>query len=208
MYEVMAYWETADQNLTSSEYELEFARTYKRIPKIEISSTLEQVQGNARLVRQVSAEEIRKLKEQPGKDLAVGGANLASTFMQLGLIDECQLFVHPVVLGSGTPMFPASGDPTKLQLLETHTFRSGVVYLRYRRTDGGGKQLPFPAGLAKPAQRALAGAGYTGLEQLTRVSEDEILKLHGMGPKALEQLRRALAEKGLSFGVSSGKQDR
>jgi hypothetical protein len=64
----------------------------------------------------------------------------------------------------------------------------------------------FPAGLGAPAQRALAGAGYTRLEQLTKVSEAEILKLHGMGPKALDQLRRALDAKGLSFaGEKSGK---
>lgn len=63
----------------------------------------------------------------------------------------------------------------------------------------------LPAGLARPAQRALAEAGYTQLEQLARVTEDEVLKLHGMGPKALDQLRRALAEKGLSFAETSGK---
>ena len=57
----------------------------------------------------------------------------------------------------------------------------------------------LPTGLAKPAQRALAGAGYSHLEQLTRVSEKELLALHGMGPKALRLLREALAEKGLSF---------
>lgn len=61
----------------------------------------------------------------------------------------------------------------------------------------------LPNGLAKPAQRALAGAGYTRLEQLTRLTEDEVLELHGMGPKALDQLRQALAEKGLSFANSS-----
>jgi len=205
MYEVMAYWETADKDPSNPEYVLEFARIWKSIPKIVFSKTLERVQGNARLVHEVSAEEIAKLKEQPGKDMSLGGASIASTFMQLGLIDEFQLFVHPVVLGGGTPMFPAVGDSIKLQLLETRTFRSGVVYLRYQRTDGRREELPLPAGLAKPAQRALAAAGYVGLEQLTRVSEDEILKLHGMGPKALEQLRRALAAKGLSFAGGSGE---
>ena len=64
----------------------------------------------------------------------------------------------------------------------------------------------FPAGLAKPAQRALAGAGYVRLEQLTTVDEAELLKLHGMGPKALELLRHALEASGLSFaGTSSGR---
>lgn len=65
----------------------------------------------------------------------------------------------------------------------------------------------LPSKLAKPAQRALAGAGFVRLEQLARVSEDEVLKLHGMGPKAMDQLRRALAEKGLSFGGTSYSRD-
>jgi hypothetical protein len=61
----------------------------------------------------------------------------------------------------------------------------------------------LPAGLAKPAQRALAGAGYVRLEQLTRLRESEVMRLHGMGPKALEQLRRALAARGLAFADST-----
>jgi uncharacterized protein (TIGR02246 family) len=65
----------------------------------------------------------------------------------------------------------------------------------------------LPDGLARPAQRALAEAGYTRLEQLTWVTEDEVLELHGMGPKALDQLRRALAEKGLSFAGTSYSRD-
>lgn len=65
------------------------------------------------------------------------------------------------------------------------------------QNNGPGNDLP--TGLAKPARRALAGAGYTRLEQFTRISEDEALKLHGMGPKALDLLRRALAARGQSF---------
>ena len=74
-----------------------------------------------------------RLKEQPGKDLAVGGAGLASTLMKLGLIDEYRLFVSPIVLGGGTPYFPALDDRIKLDLVETRTFGSRVVYVRYRR---------------------------------------------------------------------------
>lgn len=133
MYEVMAYWETADKNPSSPEYEIEFARIWKRTPKIVFSRTLEQVEGNVRLVRDNIAEEITKLKEQLGKNMDLGGPNIASTFMQLGLIDEYRLFVHPVVLGSGTPMFQALDNPIHLRLVETRTFGSGVVYLRYQR---------------------------------------------------------------------------
>jgi dihydrofolate reductase len=132
MYEVMSYWQTADTNPSSPEYEVEYAHIWKGIPKIVFSKTLERVEGNARLVRENIAEEIAKLKEQPGKDLGLGGANIASTFMQLGLIDEYQLYVHPVVLGGGTPMFSAFDNKINLRLVETRKFGSGVVLLRYQ----------------------------------------------------------------------------
>jgi dihydrofolate reductase len=133
LYEVMTYWETADEDPSLPEYELEFARIWKDTPRIVFSKTLEKVEGNARLVRESVAEEVAKLKEQPGKDLAVGGAGLASTFMELGLIDEYRLFVSPVVLGGGTPYFPALDERINLELVETRTFGSRVVYVRYRR---------------------------------------------------------------------------
>jgi dihydrofolate reductase len=133
LYEVMRYWETADQNPSAGEPVLEFARIWQDLPKIVFSTTLETVEGNARLVRDGVAEEVAKLKEQPGKDLAVGGAGLASTFARLGLIDEYRLFVSPVVLGGGTPYFPALDDRVDLELVETRTFGSRVVYLRYQR---------------------------------------------------------------------------
>jgi dihydrofolate reductase len=133
LYEMMTYWETADEKPSVPEHELEFARIWKETPKIVFSKTLEKVEGNARLVRDGVAEEVAKLKEQPGKELAVGGAGLASTFMKLGLIDEYLLFVSPVVLGGGTPYFPALDEKINLELVETQTFGSRVVYVRYRR---------------------------------------------------------------------------
>jgi dihydrofolate reductase len=72
---------------------------------------------------------------EPGKDLAVGGAGLASTFVELGLVDEFRLFVSPVVLGGGTPFFPALDERINLELVETRTFASRVVYLRYERVQ-------------------------------------------------------------------------
>ncbi|MBE7556277.1 MAG: dihydrofolate reductase family protein [Anaerolineales bacterium] len=141
LYEVMTYWETADKNPSSPEYELEFARIWKSMPKIVFSKTLEQIQENARLVRDNIVEEITKLKQQPGKNMDLGGPNIASTFVQLGLIDEYRLFIQPVVLGSGTSFFPALDEKINLRLVETHTFGSGVVYLRYQSTDKGQEQL-------------------------------------------------------------------
>jgi dihydrofolate reductase len=133
LYETMVYWETAEENPSATDYELEFARIWKKLPKIVVSKTLAKVEGNARLVTDVAAAEVAKLKEQPGKDLAVGGAGLASTFIKLGLIDEYRLFVSPVVLGGGTPYFPALDERINLQLLDTQTFASRVVYVRCRR---------------------------------------------------------------------------
>ena len=135
LYETMVYWETADdENPSAPEHELEFARIWKDTPKIVFSKTLEKVEGNSRLVRDVVAEEIAELKEQPGEDLAVGGAGLASTFIKLGLVDEYRLFVSPVILGGGTPYFPALDERISLELVETRTFGSRVVYVRYERT--------------------------------------------------------------------------
>ena len=87
------------------------------------------------LLEQNAAEEVARLKEEPGNDLAVGGAGLASTFIKLGLVDEYRLFVSPIVLGGGTPYFPSLKERIKLELVETRTFGSRVVYLRYRRSE-------------------------------------------------------------------------
>ena len=132
MYELMAaYWPTADTIPGQTAVELDFARIWKDTPKIVFSRTLDKVEWNSRLARESVTDEIQKLKAQPGGDLGIGGANLASTCIRLGLIDEYHLFVNPVVLGGGTPFFPPLDTPLKLRLLETRTFNAGVVYLRY-----------------------------------------------------------------------------
>jgi len=133
LYETMVYWETAHENPSISDYELEFARIWQSLPKIVFSTTLEKVEGNARLASEGIAEEVARLKEQPGKDLGVGGAGLASGFTKLGLVDEYRLFVSPAVVGGGAPFFPALDERIDLELVETRTFGSRVVYLRYRR---------------------------------------------------------------------------
>jgi dihydrofolate reductase len=131
LYETMVYWETADQDPAASEVTLEFARIWQALPKTVFSKTLEGVEGNTRLLRNGVAEEVARLKEQDGKDLGVGGAGMAASLANLGLIDEYRLFVSPVVLGGGTPYFPTLEQPVNLELLETRTFGSRVVYLRY-----------------------------------------------------------------------------
>jgi dihydrofolate reductase len=136
IYENMAgHWTTAHTNPSAPAHEIEYARIWQSIPKIVFSKTLEQVGENARLVRDNIAEEVRALKAQPGKDMVVCCAGLAASFMQLDLIDEYCPVVHPVVLGGGKPMFPALDKLINLRLIETRRFGSGVVLLRYERTD-------------------------------------------------------------------------
>ena len=133
LYETMVFWETADRDPSLAEYGLEFARIWQKLPKVVFSTTLEAVEGNARLVRDGVGEEVARLKAEPGDDLAVGGAGLASSLAELGLIDEYRVFVSPVIVGGGTPFFPGGLGQIDLELVETRTFGSRVVYLRYRR---------------------------------------------------------------------------
>jgi dihydrofolate reductase len=132
LYEDMLGWETAEQTRTDPT-ELEFARIWKAIPKVVFSATLTTVEGNARLASRDIADEVAELKNQPGAGLvSVGGAGLAASLAGKDLIDEYRLFVNPVVLGGGTPYFPALPKRLDLKLIDTRTF-SRVVYLRYRR---------------------------------------------------------------------------
>lgn len=133
LYEAMVSWETADQDPSASDVVVEFARTWQQLPKIVFSTTLDTVEGNARLVRGDPASEVARLKAQPGKDIAVGGAWLAAGLMQAGLIDECRLFVSPVLVGGGTSFFGPLDSRQYFQLAETRTFSERVVYLRYTR---------------------------------------------------------------------------
>jgi dihydrofolate reductase len=132
LYETMLYWETAEESLLPAD-QVEFAHIWKALPKIVFSTTLESVVGNTRLATAGVGEEVARLKEQPGKDIAVGGAGLARSCMELGLIDEWRLFVSPVLLGGGTPYFPTLDEKIDLKLVETKTFGSRVVFLRYGR---------------------------------------------------------------------------
>lgn len=134
LYETMVYWETAEESPLAAE-QVKFAQIWKALPKVVFSTTLESVVGNTRLARDNVGEEVARLKEQPGKDIAVGGAGLARACMELGLIDEWRLFVSPVLLGGGTPYFPTLEKGIDLELIETRTFGSRVVYLRYGRVS-------------------------------------------------------------------------
>jgi dihydrofolate reductase len=145
-YELMAaFWPTADADPASTGPMREFARIWREMPKIVYSRTLERADWNTTIVRDVVVEEVLALKAQPGGvlalkaqpggDLALGGANLAAAFMRHDLIDEYRLYVHPVVIGRGRPLFPTSDTRTDLRLAETRAFGNGVVLLRYQRPD-------------------------------------------------------------------------
>jgi len=139
LYELMVdYWPTAESDPSATPAMLEFARIWKDKPKVVFSRTLDRVEWNSRLVRDDAAEEVSRLKAQPGFDMDVGGPTTASTFMRAGLIDEYRLFVNPVILGAGTPFLPALEERIGLKLLETRTFGSGVVYLRYEAASQAG----------------------------------------------------------------------
>jgi dihydrofolate reductase len=114
---------------------IEFARIWREMPKLVFSRTLQRDDWNTTVVRDVVPEEIRRLKAQPGGDLALGGADLADTFRRHDLIDEYRLYLHPVLLGAGKPLFRGAEARSVWRLVETRTFGSGVVLLRYQRPD-------------------------------------------------------------------------
>ena len=133
-HELMAaYWPTADKDPQSSPEEVEFARIWRNKPKVVFSRTLQHAEWHTTVVREVVPEEIRALKEQSGGDLALSGADLAAEFLRHDLVDEIRVYVHPVLIGRGKPLFAESDAPTDLRLIETRRFGNGVVLLRYER---------------------------------------------------------------------------
>ena len=133
LYETMLYWETADQNPSLDDDELEWAALWNPLPKVVFSTTLSAVEGNARLASGGLAEEVERLRAEPGEgDIAIGGATLAAEAAELGLIDEYRAIVHPVLVGGGIPFFPRRERRVDLELVGTRTFNSRFVLLSYR----------------------------------------------------------------------------
>jgi dihydrofolate reductase len=133
LYETMLYWETADQDPSLDNFELAWTALWRPLPKVVFSTTLSEVQGHARLATGGLAEEIERLRADPGEgDIAIGGATLAAEAAALGLIDEYRVRVYPLLVGGGVPYFPQHERRVDLELVETRTFSSKVVYLRYR----------------------------------------------------------------------------
>ena len=133
LYETMLYWEGDDHDPPFDDRELEWAALWQPLPKVVFSTTLSAVQGSARLATGGLAEEIERLRAEPGDgDIAIGGATLAAEAAALDLIDEYRLRVYPVLVGGGIPYFPQAERRVDLELVESRTFSSNVAYLRYR----------------------------------------------------------------------------
>jgi dihydrofolate reductase len=133
LYETMLYWETAEQNASLDDAELEWAALWNPLPKVVFSTTLSVVQGHARLASGGLAAEVERLRAEAGEgEIAIGGATLAAEAAALGLIDEYRIMVYPVLVGGGISFFPRQERRVDLELIETRTFSSRVVYLRYR----------------------------------------------------------------------------
>src|SRR5918994_444232 len=132
LYETMLVWET-DPSLRDSELGAAFADAWCALPKVVFTRPLDSVQGNARLAEAPLAEEVASALEATDKDVEIGGADLAAQAFELGLVDELGMFRYPVVVGGGTPFLPPLTEEVPLDLIETRTFGSRVIYERYRR---------------------------------------------------------------------------
>lgn len=139
MYESMVYWETASPqtsvNFSSGDQPdvtRKFAQIWQATEKTVYSRTLQKVSSTrTRIEREFNPDAIWKLKNSSGIDMTIGGAELAGQAMKAGLVDECHLLVHPIILGGGKRAFP-NNFHMRLELLSDHRFRSGVAHLRYR----------------------------------------------------------------------------
>ena len=134
-YQLMEYWRTVAKNPTSNKAMDEFAVVMDNIPKIVFSRTLKDIDWEtARIAKRDIKEEVLELRQQPGGDILVGSPSLILSLMKLNLVDEYQFCVHPVIVGSGLPLFKNINDKVNLKLLKTKTFGSGAVILYYEQT--------------------------------------------------------------------------
>jgi dihydrofolate reductase len=128
----MLPWET-DPSMRESELGAAFADVWCALPKVVFSRTLDRVEGNARLAEASVAEEVAAALEATDEDVAIAGAGLAATAVELDLVDELRMFRHPVVVGGGTPFLPPVTRTVPFELVETTTFGSRVLFERYAR---------------------------------------------------------------------------
>jgi dihydrofolate reductase len=133
-FQLMEFWRTLLENPSEEKSMNDFAGAIDRIPKIVFSRTLEKLNWeSAALATHPLEDEVLKLKKQPGNDILVGSRSLIMQLMNLNLIDEYQLCIHPVVAGSGSPLFENVEERTLLKLIKTKIFSGGAVILYYER---------------------------------------------------------------------------
>jgi dihydrofolate reductase len=132
-YELMKYWQTVPSDPTSTEHELKHAVWIENVEKIVFSKSLgKQDWNNTKVFGDSAKEELLKLKQKPGKNITIfGSPTLVNSLLGLGIVDEYQLSVHPILLGTGKSLFKGIAQETKLKLIEQQTFKSGVVTLHY-----------------------------------------------------------------------------
>jgi dihydrofolate reductase len=132
MYETMVYWETAGTGPDQPAVIRDYAEIWQAAEKVVYSRTLQTVSSaRTRIEREFDPDAIRRLKESAAADITIGGAELASEAIAAGLVDECHLFLGPVLVGGGKRALP-DGVRAQLELLDERRFRSGVVHLHYR----------------------------------------------------------------------------
>ena len=133
LYQLMSdYWPTADSDPALADYAAEYAPIWRATQKVVFSRTLERVEWNSRLVRTDAAAEVARLKVEGDGLMTVGGAELGSSMLAAGLVDEVGVYLQPVAIGAGKPMFRPEAAGVKLTLVDSLAFDSGVVRLRYR----------------------------------------------------------------------------
>src|SRR3954452_13650046 len=130
LYETMLVWET-DPALRDSDDRVAFADIWCALPKVVFSRTLDGLEGNARLAEASVADEVAAALGATDKNVSIGGADLASEAIKLGLVDELRMFRYPIVVGGGTPFLAPVTEDVPLDLIETKTFGSQVIYERY-----------------------------------------------------------------------------
>jgi dihydrofolate reductase len=133
-YELMAgFWPTADADPEATPSVVDFARIWRDTPKVVYSRTLQSADSNTTIRRDIDADEVRELASHG--DVAVGGAGLITAFRERDLVDEYRVYVHPVLIGRGTRLFPDSDAGSDLRLVDSHVFGNGVVLLHYARAS-------------------------------------------------------------------------
>jgi dihydrofolate reductase len=132
MYETMVFWETVSTGADQPDVSRDFAQIWRRAQKIVYSRTLRTVSSaNTQIERDFNPDAIREAKRASGHDMTIGGAELAGQAIVHGLVDECHLFLGPILVGGGKRALP-DGIHTRLELLDERRFGSGVIHLRYR----------------------------------------------------------------------------